>query len=455
MTWLLFQITLLGNINLDGPRRMDVIMPERFYEMTKTFGAYFQDLTLSIVGFVDRFPPQCKQVIVELAERCRLERLTLDVGVILSKGAFDQNVPRKVELGVLVSLVANAFRLKGLTLKAWPMYRGIQKVDVLEALKSNPKLQGLERLDLFWQSAEGSTWATLNAILPAPTLMLDTVRHFTNLQYLSLRSTMLCQDVIMELAKPGHAPMKKLAILVTYSRYYAQESVPEISSAAWKYLSERSPEMEVEVTVVTRMPFIELAGFLKPEIPLSAIGFMKYSSLRVDDLESIRDKYKRTLRKFVSLVEPDERLDEYLKSLAINSPHLTYLVYHGSLYHRTILELAAIRGTNWYRFNIPEQSIDFSDPSSEDDIGEEVVVVCMPDGSVELADHLRHADHDPEEHREQLVIDLIRAVSKITGCKWRPLDMKVEEERLAEGATSVIQTEGVVRALQQAHAEQD
>ena len=398
-----------------------MIMDDRYLEMTKRFGAYFQDLTLTIVGFVQHFTQPCQlEVIVELSKRCRLQKLTLDVGTITAKTSFNNSGPQKnTHLGALIGLVTNAFRLKSFHLKAWPLHQGVQNVDVLEALMANPKLQELERLDIFWQSAESSSWTTLNAILPAPDKMLDLVQHFRHLQSLGLRSAMLCEDVIVELAKPRRTPLKRLSVLVTYSRLY-QEGVPEISCATWKKLRENSPELEVAFTILTRMPFVELAGFLKPEIPVSTLGFMKYSSLCPDDLVSISDKYAKTLRKFVSLVEVDH-LDELLCDLVVKCPKLTTLVYHGSLQSQAVLDLAAAKGADWYRFDIAGKAIDF-DPAPVDEFGEEVVVVRTADGQVQLADSLRYAAAQREERpREELLEELTDQVSQLIQQKWRPL----------------------------------
>ena len=187
--------------------------------------------------------------------------------------------------------------MQSFSLKSWPIYPGLKSVNVLKNLVENPKLVALEKLSLYYQNPERATWASLNAILPGPEEILTTVQHFQYLRSLSLRSTMLSEEIIYELSKSYHVPLEKLAVFVTYSRNDGEGGIPWISDKAWLDLKERSPGIKVEFSIMTRIPFVELAGLLKPEIPVAGLGFMRYSRCDVQDLQSIADKYGENLRK--------------------------------------------------------------------------------------------------------------------------------------------------------------
>ena len=427
-----------------------VLMPDRYLQMIKRFGGYFQNLTITVQGFIDRFPQECTKVITELSTRCRLESLTLDVGVLISKTDFSREKPRKTDLKMLVSLVAHAFRMKSFNLKAWPMYRGMEKVDILDALRANKKLQYLEKLSIFWRSAEDATWATQNAILPSPKEMLKVSKQFLYMRSLSLRSSMLSDEIILELAQSYHVPLERLEVLVTYSMHDSNGAIPEIQSASWKALTDHCPSLQVEFSIVTRMPFIELAGLLKPEVPVAALGFMKYARVGAQDLQSITDKYSRSLKKFVSYADT-EGLDDDLVTLVTKCPHLIYFVYHGEIHQRTVQTLAKIRAADWFYFQVLEKSVLTSETTPAQDT--EIVVGKRSSGEFYLARTEQMLLEDREEElREERLKDLATSVSAILKQKWYPMDVKVIEASLEGGAASTLHPE---RTLQLARQQQN
>ncbi|KAI0210594.1 hypothetical protein LSAT2_004648 [Lamellibrachia satsuma] len=183
-----------------------------YVPMVERFGAYFQDLTLVFVDYEMRMTPDCEAVIACLSRCSRYERLTLDVrSLVRSRDIVGDFVPRTTDLDVLSRLVTDAYRLRSFELRAWPVYPRVRSVDMLAALQSNGKLRGcLERLSLYWQSAHNSTWVSLNTLVPTPSQMLSVTAHFTRLRSLYLRSSMLSDDLIVDLADSRHAPLQQL-----------------------------------------------------------------------------------------------------------------------------------------------------------------------------------------------------------------------------------------------------
>ncbi len=126
---------------------------------------------------------------------------------------------------------------------------------------------------------------------------------------------------------------------------------------------------------MTRIPFVDLAGLLKPDIPVASIGFMRYSRCDSHDLESITDKYHRTLEKFVCLLSEAEGVDYELVKMAVKCQKLTYLVFHGLIQHNTIVALAQERGKDWFNLEFMEENITTdSHPIGEMEEGEKQIV---------------------------------------------------------------------------------
>ncbi len=402
-----------------------------------------------------KLPRECRQIIDELGERCRLESLTLCVGTIVTKSILHATKPRSTDLEVISSLVSKAFRLQSFNLKSWPIYPGLRTVNILENLVKNPKLLALEKLGLFYQNPERATWASLNAILPSPSEILTAVEHFQYLKWLSLRSTMLSEEIVVELSRSYHVPLERLAVFVTYSKHDEEGGIPWISSAAWLKLNQRSPELRVEFSIMTRIPFVELAGLLKPEIPVSSLGFMRYSRCDAQDLQSITDKFHKSLEKFVCLLPELECVDEDLIAMVQACSKLTYLVFHGTLSISSALRLAELKHKKWFVFELMEENIITDTEAVYLNLeGEQQVVGQRESGEYFLvrAERLRREEQS-ELERDALLADLSTRVSGVTQQRWFPLGRKLIEERLKTGhAGSMLVPE---KYLQEAQAAGD
>ena len=404
--------------------------------------------------YVHKLPTECRQIIDELSERCRLEGLTLCVGTIITKSILFARKPRTTELEVIASLVSKAFRMQSFNLKSWPIYPGLRSVNILENLVGNPRLAALERLSLYYQNPERATWASLNAILPSADEILKTVEHFQYLRSLRIRSTMLSEKIVQELSRSYHTPLERLAVFVTYSRNDDEGGVPWISEKAWLNLKARSPNLKVEFSIMTRIPFIELAGLLKPEIPVSSLGFMRYSRCDIQDLQSITDKYKETLEKFVCLLSAElEDVDEELTMMVQKCSKLTYLVFHGLIKNSTALNLAKFRHKNWLCYELMEENI-VTDEEVEgyfDADGEQQVVGQRESGEYYLIRSDKRRQEQTDENRDEILKDLATQVSTCLQQRWFPLSKDVINERLVSGhAGSLVVPEKFLQNVQEA-----
>ena len=186
--------------------------------------------------------------------------------------------------------------LKSLTL------RGDTAMDI-RALLSNDKLNGLERLNLYWQG-------TVSLWLP-PTEMLAFTSQFTQLRALYLHSPMLSDDLIVILSDQGRAPLLELGIKVieTYVTSLVGSGLPQFEASSWTKLRTHSPCLQVHVKVMSWIKEYELFHFLLPEMEIASINFLEGS--KCGDISLIADRFSSTLRKFVDWSfssPPDEDL---------------------------------------------------------------------------------------------------------------------------------------------------
>lgn len=202
--------------------------------------------------------------------------------------------------------------------------------------------------------------------MPQPVDVVRLVGRFSFLHTLCLRASMLSEQLILELAKPSRPqPLRRLGILLTYKQPQPMgqaldvaplspppPSIPRISARAWTALKTQAPEVYVDVTIVTKVPFHELSDFLKAEMPLVSLNFMRYGRVDWVTLQSVTDKFSATLRRFTAYANEQRRLDTELLQLVDSCTKLDYLVYTDCLLVDTVRQLAASKGSNWYYFQV-------------------------------------------------------------------------------------------------------
>lgn len=389
-------------------------IPKKYYMMVKTFGRFFQNLRLSISGFLGSFSDEWNEIIFELGKQCRLETLTLEIGQLTSHYHLDGLPPFKSDMVALLSFVEHAFRLKSFNLLSWPMFPSTlssSDQNIFDAMMRNEKLKEIEELSLFW--CKETKWTERLPILPAPEYTHTIIKHFRNINHLGLRSIMINEDMIKELSSSGRARMKMLKIFVNYSPHYDDFRIPEISNSVWKTFCDSNPEAEVECTVMPRVPNVELSNLLKPETPVSVINIMRYSRCDGQLITSFADRYGKRLRRFFCFCDSSD-CDSELIELATKSPHLNEFLYHGQILGQTVIRLAEIRGQNWKTFEVLEKTI-LPNPSSNENDG---VIAQDEDGQYYLVDLMRF--HQPEEMLNMTLKQVTQKVSQILGHSWFP-----------------------------------
>lgn len=359
--------------------------------------------------------------------------MTLQVGTTLTDNTWDSDYARAAilkyvqELGVIVAFVEKAFRLHSFTLVSWPLYESTEQqeegeattihemLDILKVLRSNPKNSNLEKLSLYWVNAEDAEWITMHASMPDSTQILKTITHFRSLTHLSLRFCMLSNELMTELSRPDRPSLQLLRILVTYSRSAPRLHIRDIQSESWKKFRERFPEIELQITFITRMPYVDKATVLKPEAPITGLQFMKYANCTSSDVRAITDKYKTSLKSFINHSMEDE-CDEELIAMATECSQLRDLVHFGPVHADTVKALAAVKSKDWHYFQMKEENISFE---NRENVDENQVIGRRDDGELYMVSLETKPRERPE--REGQLSELSAQVSDVIGQKWQPV----------------------------------
>ncbi|KAK3100507.1 hypothetical protein FSP39_021045 [Pinctada imbricata] len=392
-------------------------VPEKYISMVTKFGRFFQNLTISVSGFLHSDFGRWNDILSEIAKQCRLEKLTLAVGNLTTRTHLDGKGPEKKNVIALVDLVRNAFRMKSFQLLSWPIYPSTMDdpdANIFQALKENPKLKDLEELSLFW--CEQSYWSERTPLLLSPEKTLGIIEHFKSLTSLSLRSPMLDESIFQELCSVNrNAKLQLLRIFLNYNKHLENFAVPEISSRTWEQLLKCNPGVCVELTVMSRVPTEELANILKPGCPLTKLKLSKYARCDEYLISWLCDKYYSTLRLFECFADV-EGADHVLVRLVSEAKHLQNFVFLSTLNYTTAIEIAKVRGKHW-------KSLVFGYFSYEDKVneiyGEDEVVSRNENGEYVLVAiekfHRRELNPDEEETRR---LYLCEEMSKILGYTW-------------------------------------
>ncbi len=128
--------------------------------------------------------------------------------------------------------------------------------------------------------------------------------------------------------------------------------IPRISSKVWKALKTQAPDVYVDVTIVTKVPFHDLADFLQADMPLVSLNFMRYARVDSVTLQSITDNFYGTIRRFTAYANEQRTLDAELLQLVQQCSKLDYFIYSDCLLADTVRQLAASKGSNWYYFQV-------------------------------------------------------------------------------------------------------
>ncbi|XP_052792588.1 F-box only protein 39-like [Mya arenaria] len=412
--WSTQTLHFLGNDD-NFRRKAEAVTASNYYlALTKQFGQYFQHLTIKISGHLRKMAGELQELLIEVAENCRLESLTLDVGRQTSQFHTNYGFPPDTEsIRVLAAFVRHAFRMKHLNIRSWPMFEGIitkDECNIFKALKSNEKLKkNLEKLTIFW--LDEVTWSERRPILLSPEDSLDLVCNFRNLTTLGLRSPMISNELLISLADRTRRKLENLKIVVHFIND-SKFQVPRVTPKTWQSLIDRNPNLRVEVLVFLATPDFELANLLPPEVPVSHFMYMKYSKVDPATLTKLHTQYNTTLTAFHSLCD-SYNMDDELILLCERCEYLTDFIYHGEIYVNTVIRLAKLRGNKWQRFELNEANVKIH--TEYDDIDDDQVLQRDADGNLVQVGLFRF--HAADENQLQT---MIVEVSSALGTSWRP-----------------------------------
>lgn len=424
--WYTQKLTFIGETDNFARKAQKLLSFENQLELTKRFGKYFQSLAIKVVGHFRDIPDDLKEILEEISIRCRLENLTIDAGTVTSQ--FHRRYgfpPENSAVKVLASFVQNAYRMKHLHIRSWPMFDSTdtQECNIFKVLVLNEKLRKtLETLDLFF--LEEQEWSERRPILYSgePATVIDLFKNFKNLTAIGLRTPMVTKELLQLLASPDRVRLQLLKIVVHYLEPGGRHGlsnlfrIPRIPSSAWMDLMKRNPDFRVECTIFLATPDFELANMLTPEVPLSALSFMKYSKIDPQTLAKMATHYTGTLQKFHSFCD-SSNFDYELQQLVRKCTNLVDFVYHGEIRSEAVVELAKIRGEAWKRFEVREEKIVV--PGPYDDVDENNVLAPGPDGQLVLVALMKF--HQQEELRDEGIQSVISQVTASLGNPWKPV----------------------------------
>ncbi|XP_048777018.2 F-box/LRR-repeat protein 21-like [Ostrea edulis] len=422
--WRKMTLFIMGNMENYG-LHSQVMIPAQNIKLVKRFGKYFQNLTFVISGHLNEDFGDWNDLVEEVTKQCRLETLTLYVGIVTSMRHFSGYRSCGRNLIPLVNFVKNAFRLKNLNIISWPMFpRNLQNHDenIFEAAMVNIKLKDLENLSLFWSNT--NSWTERQPILLSPNETVVLVNHFSNLKHLALRSPMMDENMLNVLSQRQRSTLQRLRILVNYISNDPDFEIPEISDMAWENFCLKNVGVQVELTIMSRVSLVELSNLLKPACPVYVTKFMAYSRCDGNVVQYLTDKYKKTLTCFESFGE-DSCFEKELVNMVEKSPNLLKLVYRGNINCQNVECLAALRSRSWVTFDILRENIYVEENNIENRYDENEVIAKGPDGTYVLVAMLKF--HQKEQSRlckEAREDEMIDNVSSHLGRKWFPTSRK-------------------------------
>ena len=391
-----------------------------YLQLAKRYGKYFQNLTIIILGHLQQLSPQWERLFTEVGEQCRLESLTLELGRLTSRPFHLYGfAPKRTAVKAIISFVKNAFRMRHVHVRSWPMFQEIYdnpECNIFQAMMSNPKMKDLESLSVFMMDKKETEWSERRPILLSPTATTALVTHFSYLTYLGLRSPMITQELIEELAEPTRTRMKIFGIFVHYlsPQKYPGFGIPSVPSSSWTKLIQRCPELQVELTIFLRVSHLDLANMIKPEVPVTSLTFMKYSGIDPFILNSMYTIHHKTFTKFYSYCDSKE-IDNELIEMVTKCKDLNEFVYYGDISVTTVTAIVEAAGARLQKFVVLEKNIQIPDQVEADD---DEVIRMNEAGELVMVEFLKF--HQSEDLRQEQLAEMRKRVSECLGYDWSP-----------------------------------
>lgn len=386
--------------------KLKYVMRLTMIEIVKRFSHVFHHLSLNMIGNIQRFDDVSGIVLEALKNASQLQSLTLRLGPVTSDHAYLRRImsirsdPRDFPL--VLGLIHSVTRLKRLNIISWPLINELEDSNIMTAVQSNENLKKLESLSLFFIDIKKESWTERIPKLPSFEETLNTIAFLPNLTHLALRSPMIADETILLLASSNRCRLQLFQILLTFSNpssFHDGIRIPDIASKSWKTLTRSSPHLQVELVVLTRVPWEQLQIFLRPEMPLSSFSLHTYSHCNNAIIDYIATHYKLSLKTFMSLCD-SQNCDESLRRLVIECQHLKYLTYYGDISYKTVIELVdktKQEKEKWDVFQFKEKSIKTNDSANEENEDEVVKYDTVNQVYVLGSINAWHEDSDTRE----------------------------------------------------------
>uniref|UniRef100_A0A8D0AZS8 F-box/LRR-repeat protein 8 n=1 Tax=Salvator merianae TaxID=96440 RepID=A0A8D0AZS8_SALMN len=144
-----------------------------------------------------------------------------------------------------------------------------------------------------------------------PETIAEILRVCPKLSTLGVYYASLSEDVFQELVKPTRGAFKCLDVFCERLDKY----IPVIPEELWAAVSERYPQLHVELEFDHTVPAWKIPRILKPNIPVTTLQLNTFTYM-VNQVRFVTNNYSRTLEVLVLRTTPSEDLNLSLIDLA-------------------------------------------------------------------------------------------------------------------------------------------
>ncbi|NWY01719.1 FBXL8 protein, partial [Nothoprocta ornata] len=144
-----------------------------------------------------------------------------------------------------------------------------------------------------------------------PETIRKVLRACPKLSTLGVYYASLSEDVFLELIKPERAPLTKLDIFCERLDKY----IPVISEELWAALTQKHPQLCVDLELDHTVPALKIPQILKPNIPVNTLQ-LNTCTYMVSQVRFVTQSYSSTLKKLTLQTTSSEELNASLLELA-------------------------------------------------------------------------------------------------------------------------------------------
>ncbi|XP_054856880.1 F-box/LRR-repeat protein 8 [Eublepharis macularius] len=150
-----------------------------------------------------------------------------------------------------------------------------------------------------------------------PEAMVKVLQACPKLSTLGVYYASLSEDVFLELVKPNRGPFHCLDIFCERLDKY----VPVITEELWAAVSERHPQLYVELEFEHTVPAWKIPRILKPNIPVTTLQLNTFTYM-VNQVRFVTSNYSQSLERLVLHTTSSDDLNFSLIDLAKKCVHL-------------------------------------------------------------------------------------------------------------------------------------